>query len=176
LQRFLCFQSFFRGRSPLFYYKNVIKSDQINDIVSDFIGQSELFIVEVSVSPGNKILVLIDSMKGVSIGECTKLSRTIEQNLNRDLEDYELEVSSPGLSNPFKVVRQYVKNIGQEVEVILKTGQKLTGKLISVENETFYVETQKKVRLEGKKRPEMVKEQLCLTLNEVKTTRIVINF
>jgi ribosome maturation factor RimP len=154
----------------------VIKSDLINDIVSDFIGQSELFVVEVSVNPGNKILVLIDSMKGVSIGECTKLSRSIEQHLNRDLEDFELEVSSPGLSNPFRVVRQYIKNIGQEVEIILKTGQKITGKLISVENDSFCIEAQKKVKLEGKKRPELITEQLSFTFNEVKTTRIVINF
>lgn len=154
----------------------MIKSDLINDIVSDFIGQSELFIVEISVNPGNRIVVLIDSMKGVSIGECTKLSRSIEQHLDRDLEDFELEVSSPGLSNPFRVIRQYFKNIGKEVEVILKTGIKLKGKLISVENDAFSIDTQKKVRLEGKKRPEIITERLSFTFNEVKTTRLVINF
>jgi len=154
----------------------MITSDLIRDIVSNFIGDSELFMVEISVNPGNKIVVLIDSVKGVSIGECTRLSRTIEQHFDREVEDFELEVSSPGLSNPFRVIRQYQKNIGREVEVILKTGQKLTGKLISVENDTFCIEAQKKVRLEGKKRPELINEQLSFMFNDVKTTKLVINF
>ena len=154
----------------------MIKSEQIRDIVSDFIGQSDLFIVEVSVNPGNKIVVFIDSLKGVSIGECTKLSRTIEKQFDRELEDFELEVSSPGLTNPFKVIQQYQKNTGREIEVVLENGQKYTGKLTTVAKDTFCIETQKKIKREGKKRPEFVTEQLSLAYHEVKTTRIVINF
>jgi ribosome maturation factor RimP len=148
----------------------------INEIVSKIIGQKGLFIVEVSVMPGNKIIVLVDSMKGVLISDCIALSRSIEQHLNRDVEDFELEVSSPGLTKPFKVIQQYLKNIGQNVEVLLKNGQKLTGKLISVKNDNFCLEVQKKIKHEGKKKPEIITEEKNFTFNEVKTTNIVINF
>jgi len=154
----------------------MITSQLISDIVSNTIQGTELFIVEVSVNPGNKILVLIDSMKGALIDDCVKLSRSIEQRLDRDLEDFELEVSSPGLTNPFRVIQQYLKNKGKDVEVVLKTGQKFTGKLISVQNDIFCIETKQKVKKEGKKKPELVTEQLNFTFNGVKTTKIVINF
>lgn len=126
--------------------------------------------------PGNKIVVLVDSMAGVSIDDCSRLSRVIEQHLNRDVEDFELEVSSPGLTRPFKVIQQYTKNIGKEVETLLKNGQKVSGKLLSVEDKGFALEVQKKTKPEGKKRPVMIAEKQSFTFDEVKATNIVINF
>jgi ribosome maturation factor RimP len=148
----------------------------INDIVTKIVDQSDLFIVEITVMPGNKMVVLVDSMKGVSIDECSLLSRAIEQHLNREVEDFELEVSSPGLNKPFKVPQQYHKNTGREVDVVLKSGQKISGKLVSVGNNDFAIEVQKKIKPEGKKRPQVITEKLSFTFNEVKATSIVINF
>ncbi len=154
----------------------MITVNLINEIVSKIIAQNGLFIVEISVMPGNKIIVLVDSMKGVSISDCITLSRSIEKLLDRDVEDFALEVSSPGLTNPFRVIQQYLKNIGQNVEVLLKNGQKHSGKLISVKNDTFCLEVHKKIKHEGKKKPEIITEEKNFTFNEVKTTNIVINF
>ena len=83
------------------------------------------FIVEITVKPGNKIIVSIDSFTGIAIDDCVAISRSIEANFDRDIEDYELEVSSAGLTQPFKVFQQYQKNIGKNVEILFKNGQKL---------------------------------------------------
>ena len=145
-------------------------------MVSNIIAQGDLYLVEVNVAPGNRINVIIDSMKGASIDDCVMVSRGIEQQLDREVEDFELEVSSPGLTQPFKVIQQYHKNMGREVEILLKNGQKLTGKLLAIENNNLTLETQRKVRPEGKKRPEWITEQHHFDINEVKTTKLVINF
>lgn len=154
----------------------MITSTQIRDIVLNVIAQSELYLVEATVAPGNKINVIIDSLKGAKIDDCVMVSRSIEQQFDREVEDFELEVSSPGLTQPFKVIQQYQKNIGREVEIILKSGQKLLGKLLALENTTMTIESQKKVRLEGKKRPEWITETHSIDINEVKSTKLVINF
>ena len=154
----------------------MITSSQIKSIVLDVIAQGDLYLVEAIVAPGNRINVIIDSLKGANIDDCVMVSRAIEQQFDREVEDFELEVSSPGLSLPFKVIQQYQKNVGREVEVILKNGQKLLGKLVSLEGSLMTIETQKKVRLEGKKRPEWITEQQTADINEVKSTKLIINF
>lgn len=154
----------------------MITSQLVRDIVVNTIKGSELFIVEVSVNAGNKILVLLDSMKGACIDDCIKVSRAVEQQFDREVEDFELEVSTPGLSNPFKVIQQYLKNVGKDIEVVLNTGQKYTGKLLLVEDDAFCMEHQHKIKREGKKRPELETEQLNFIFDDVKTTKIVINF
>jgi ribosome maturation factor RimP len=154
----------------------MITSSLVQNLVSNILAEGDLYIVEVTVAAGNRITVLIDSMKGVNIDDCVMVSRGIEQQLDREVEDFELEVSSPGLSRPFKVPQQYQKNIGHEVEVLLKNGQKQKGILLSQHGENFELEIQKKVRLEGKKRPELITEKLNLKINEVNSTKLVINF
>jgi ribosome maturation factor RimP len=154
----------------------MITSSLVQNLVSNILAEGDLYIVEVTVAPGNRITVLIDSMKGINIDDCVMVSRGIEQQLDREVEDFELEVSSPGLSRPFKVPQQYQKNIGREVEVLLKNGQKQKGILLSQDGENFELEIQKKVRLEGKKRPELITEKLNLKINEVNSTKLVINF
>ena len=154
----------------------MITSNRIKEIVFNHIDGSELFIVDIVVRSGNNITVHIDSNKGVSIDECAGISKIIDSNFNREEEDFELEVSSPGLTQPFKVVQQYIKNIGQNVEVLLKNGQKETGKLISANAETFTIEKLQKVKLDVKSKPEMVATQQQFKLEDVKSTKVVINF
>ena len=105
-----------------------------------------------------------------------KLSRYIESKLNREEEDYELEVGSAGIGQPFKVLQQYYIHIGQEVEVMTKGGQKLTGILKDADEEKFTVTVQKKVKLEGSKRPKLVEEDETFTYEQIKYTKYLISF
>ena len=118
--------------------------------------------VEVKVKSGNRVFVEIDSFSPIAIQDCVDLSRSFESNFDRDQEDFEIEVASAGLSNPFKVLKQYEKNINKDVEVLQKDGVKLKGVLLSANTENISLEIEKKVKLEGKKKKELVKEVLEL--------------
>jgi ribosome maturation factor RimP len=154
----------------------MMTSTQIQNLFQNITTPENFYVVEITVSAGNRISILIDSMKGVTIDECVKVSRAIEKQLDRDKEDFELEVSSPGLTEPFKVPQQYQKNIGKEVEVLLKSGIKQKGQLLSFEENILLLETKKKVKPEGKKKPELVTEQFKFDINEIKATKLVLNF
>ena len=98
--------------------KNVVKS-----LVDEWLEGKEYFLVDIQISPDDKIVVEIDHADGVWIEDCVELSRYIEDRLSRDEEDYELEVGSAGLGQPFKVPQQYQNFIGKEVEVLDKDGK-----------------------------------------------------
>ena len=104
------------------------------------------------------------------------MSRFIEAHLNRDEEDFELEVGSAGLGQPFKVAQQYVNFIGKEVEVLGADGKKVQGVLKSVDGNDFVVGVQEKVHVEGKKRPVMQEVEHTYRMDEVKYTKYLINF
>lgn len=157
----------------LFY---MIQKNHIKDILSNLINGTELFPVDIIIKPGNNITVLVDSINGITIDEIAILSKSIDSILNRDAEDFELEVSSPGLSHPFKVSKQYYKNIGHDVEILINNGQKYIGKLLSVNTEYFTVEIETKIKTEGRKKPEIIVTQQQFKYDEVKSTKIVIGF
>jgi len=154
----------------------MITKEQIEQIALPKIDEEGLFLVEITVSSSNHIVVLIDSEKGVSIDQCIVLSKHIEQNLNRDIEDFELDVASSGLGQPLKVLKQYIKNIGKDVDLVLLNGQKITGKLLEANKEGITVEVEKSVLVEGKKRKQLVTETLSLKYTEIKTTKVVVSF
>ena len=104
----------------------MIDRNVILKLVEEKLASTEMFLVDVEVKTGNVIVVEIDSNEAVSIDDCVALSRWLEEHLDRDKEDFELEVGSAGITSPFKVLRQYVKNIGNEVEILLNAGVKLT--------------------------------------------------
>ena len=151
------------------------KSELINVINSATEG-SDLFLVDVSVSRDNNIVVEIDSMESVSIDDCAKLTKTIEEHFDRDKEDYELEVGSAGLTSPFKVRKQYDKYLGEDVEVLTKDGRKLKGTLKDAGEETFTIGITKKVKPEGAKRPVEIIEDETINYNEIKYTKYLIQF
>src|SRR5665213_3445944 len=95
----------------------MMSASHIREIAEKKVTENKSFLVDVTVSASNKIKVTIDNFEGLAIDECVNMSRWIESQLDRDTEDFELEVSSPGLDQPFKVIRQYQKNIGKEVDV-----------------------------------------------------------
>jgi ribosome maturation factor RimP len=105
-----------------------------------------------------------------------EVNRHIESELDREIEDYELEVSSAGLNEPFKVLKQYLKNVGNEVEVLTKTGKKITGVLVEVHDNIFVLEIEKTEKPEGSKRKVTVIENLTFAYEEIKTTKYIIRF
>jgi ribosome maturation factor RimP len=154
----------------------MIDKAQIKDIVDEYLLNTDTFLVETSVRPGNIIVVEIDSENGVSIEDCITLSKHIESQLDRETEDFELEVGSAGVTSPFKIPRQYEKNIGNEVEVLSKKGQKLTGVLKDCNDTAFTITITKLEKPEGAKRKIAVEEDLSFQYDEVKYTKYLIRF
>ena len=110
----------------------MITTESITELIEQHIEGSDIFLVEVIVKPGNAIRIHVDSPTGISIEECVKISRYVNESLDRDVEDYALEVSSPGLGGSFRVKQQYEKNVGRDIEVLYNDGIKVKGKLLSV--------------------------------------------
>jgi ribosome maturation factor RimP len=151
----------------------MITKEKIQILVEEVMS-SDMFIVDITVGTGNSILVSVDSDAGISVGECVQISRHIESSLDREVEDFSLEVSSPGLSLPLKVFRQYLKNIGREVEVVTKSGEKQKGILKSATLDGFELEFLAKGRVDGKKVEET--KMLTYSFDQMKTVKIVISF
>lgn len=153
----------------------MINKEEIKAIAEQHI-QDPFFLVEASVNPGNVIIIEIDSDETISIDDCINLSKAIESQLDRDVEDFELEVGSAGITSPFKMPRQYKKNIGNEVEVLSKTGQKLSGVLKNATESDFAITITKKVKQEGAKKKTEIEEDVVFKYDEVKYTKYLIRF
>lgn len=151
--------------------KNIVKG-----LVEEWLEGKEYFLVDVEISNDNKIVVEIDHAEGVWIEDCVELSRFIEDRLSRDDEDYELEVGSAGLGQPFKVPQQYVNFVGKEVEVLGVDGKKVKGILKSVDGNDFVVTVREKVKEEGMKRPVMKDVDKSFQMDQVKYTKYLISF
>lgn len=154
----------------------MIDKDFIKDVTDKFLQGTPMFLVDVTVRPGNIIVVEIDSDDSIGIDDCIALSRDIESKLDRDAEDFELEVGSAGVTSPFKIPRQYKKNEGNEVEVLTKAGQKLSGVLKTSDNNGFVITITKMVKPEGAKKKVALEEDLSFTYDEVKYTKYLIRF
>lgn len=154
----------------------MIAKQKVTEIVNEWLADKEYFLVDVNVSADNCISVEIDHAEGVWIEDCVQLSKHIEGNLNRDEEDYELEVGSAGIGQPFKVLQQYVNHIGKEVEVLAKDGKKYRGTLTSAEENDFCVTVQVKEKPEGAKRPVLIDKEYTWRYDETKYTKYLIKF
>ena len=145
--------------------------------MQDAIVARNCFIVEINLSKDNDVEIVIESEDGtVSLDDCVELSRIFEEKFDREQEDYSLTVGSAGLDQPFKVLKQYVKAAGTEVQVLLKDGRKLKGKLTASDDDSFTIEIQKKVKPEGAKRPVIIDEPLSFGYDEIKYTKYLIDF
>lgn len=154
----------------------MIDRNVVKELVNQWLEGKEYFLVDIEISPENRIVVEIDHRDGVWIEDCADLSRFIEERLNRDEEDFELEVGSAGLGQPFKVPQQYENFIGKEVEVLDGSGRKHHGVLKSVEGQRFTLTVQEKVKPEGKKRPVLTDVDHEFGMDEVKYTKYLISF
>lgn len=154
----------------------MVDKSVVKKLVDEWLEGKEYFLVDIQISPDDRIVVEIDHADGVWIEDCVELSKYIEERLSRDEVDYELEVGSAGLGQPFKVPQQYINFIGKEVEVLTKEGQKVKGVLKSVDGENFTVSVNEKVQVEGKKRPVKMDVDHEYNMNEVKYTKYIISF
>lgn len=149
----------------------MITGEQIRNIVEQSIAGTENFIVEVSVKGGNRILVEMDSPSGIKISECAVVHRNIESQLDRSKEDFELTVSSPGLGEPFKIQKQFQKNLGRQVKVVHKTGIVTTGELSMADENGIELTKTEKVKINGKKQIHISK--ISITTEQIKSTCLI---
>ena len=154
----------------------MISKDAVKQIVESYITAKGYYLVDINVTKDNHISVEIDHFEGVSIDFYVELTREIESGIDRETEDYELQVSSAGLTEPFKVLKQYQKNIGNEVEVLTKEGKKITGVLTAADAEKITLQIEKQIKPEGAKRKITLCEDLEIPYENIKTTKYIIRF
>ncbi|MEN8117024.1 MAG: ribosome assembly cofactor RimP [Bacteroidota bacterium] len=136
----------------------------------------KMFIVDITVSKSNAINIFIDSFEGMAIDQCISISRHVEHSLDRDEEDFELQVSSPGLTESFKVRQQYIKNAGREIEVLTADNIKLEGLLKETNDDGIVLETSTREKVEGHKKKQLIVKQHNLKYDEIKSAKAVILF
>lgn len=162
---------------PLFLYlTHMITKELIHSFIDEKLAEDDVFAVEVKVSAANQIYVEIDAFSGVNINYCVSISKMIEGELDREEEDFELEVSSSSASAPFKVLNHYRKNEGKEVELFTQDNKKIEGILKDVTEDGFLLETERKEKVEGKKKKQLIVEQLPFKYDEVRSVKLVIKF
>ena len=135
----------------------------LKDIVNDWLKDKDYFLTDLSISPDDKIVVEIDHKEGVWIDDCVDLSKYIESRLDSDADNYELEVGSAGIGQPFKVLQQYIN-------------EKLKGTLKAADEHHFTAGIKKKIKPEGAKRPKMVEEDVTYAYDDVKSVEYLISF
>ncbi|MBI2270076.1 MAG: ribosome assembly cofactor RimP [Bacteroidetes bacterium] len=154
----------------------MISVQHITELVIEAITGTDIFLVDLKVTPDNKITIYLDNSTRITIGECANVSRYVEEKLNREVEDFELTVSSPGLDEPFKHILQYKKRIGNQVAVVTKEGQKVVGKLNNVDDNGISIEQKSKEKTEGKKGRQVIINNVNLMFNQIKETKLVLTF
>lgn len=145
-------------------------------MVAEKIAETDYYILSLEIKQGNNIVVELESMGPVSITDCVDISRQIEHNLDREAEDFSLQVSSPGLDKPLRDSRQYVKNIGRGLDVKKTDGTSLEGDLLEADDEKIKVKTSRKERVPGKKRKELIEEEHIIPYTEIAQAKIKIKF
>jgi ribosome maturation factor RimP len=154
----------------------VIDKKKIEKIISGQIEGSDIFVVDLQIKPGNRIHVYLDHPDGINIETCVAYSRLIESNLDRETDDFELQVSSPGLDQPFKVIEQYKKNLGHSVKIITTRGEKFKGKITAVDENGIDMDAEVKVaNPEGKKKKTELQSKR-LDFNEIKSAVVNLEF
>lgn len=154
----------------------MIEKDLLITLTEEYLEETPNYLVDILLAPGNNITIEIDNDQGVDIEDCVTLSRHLESKLNREEEDFELTVTSAGLTSAFKTLRQYKKYEGKEVDVLTKKGQKLTGTLKSSDENGYTITVIKKEKPEGAKRKIEVEEDIYFTFDEIKHTKYLIRF
>ena len=154
----------------------MIDKSIVKKLVDEWLEGKEYFLCDLSISADARIVVEIDHEEGVWIEDCVELSKFIEAGLDREQEDFELEVGSAGIGQPFKVLRQYEIHLGEQVEVLTREGKKLFGELSNVTPEEFTITTTQKVKKEGQKRPVMEEVDYTFKYADVKYTKYLIDF
>ena len=155
----------------------MIDKNIIQKAVDEWLQKGDYYLVDVEMTDDDRIVIEIDHADGVWIEDCADLSRFLQEKLGDELGDYELEVGSAGIGQPFKVIQQYRNHVGKEVEVLTVDGQKLQGILKAVnDDETFVVTVKEKQHQEGKKRPVLVEVDKSFAISSVKYCKYLLAF
>lgn len=155
----------------------MITRERLQTLVEEWLREGDYFLVDIQMDGGDdRIVIEIDHADGVWIEDCASLSRFLQEQIGDELGDYELEVGSAGLGQPFKVEQQYVNHVGDQVEVVDSENKKTVGTLKEVDGRHFVVTTQEKQVPEGKKRPVKVDVDKTFSMDEVKSTKYLLNF
>jgi len=149
----------------------MISKEKVIILAKEKIEELNYFLVDVKISAKNEITDLFDKGDGVIVRDCLYVSRHIEGNLDREIEDYQLTVCSPGLDKAFVVEEQYIKNIGRDVKVVTTDGDKIEGTLLEYGSELL-LETRTKQK--GKK--ELLKQKVTIEKEKIKETKLIIKF
>jgi ribosome maturation factor RimP len=140
----------------------MINEERIRELVEQHIQGTDIFLVDVAVKAGNAIRIHVDTPEGISIDACVQISRFLNEELDRDVEDYALEVSSPGLGSPFRVKQQYEKNLGRTIDVLFTDGTRTTGKLEAVSDDEVVLQVKGDTQ--------------TIIMEEIKTAKAIISF
>ena len=154
---------------------HMIDKEKVEELVREKL-EDDMFIVEISVSKSNVIHVFVDGFNGITIDQCIGISRHVEHSFDREEEDFELEVSSPGLTEGFRVRQQYIKYTGREIKVETQNGEKLEGLLKTSDDEGIVLEVSKREKPEGKKKKQLVVTEHNIKYDEIKSAKAVISF
>lgn len=153
----------------------MISAERIREYLQDELTGRGLFLVDVMVRPVNRITVFADSMQGITLEECRAVSRFLEHKLDRNADDFELEVSSPGLDRPLKLAAQYVKNTGRMLDVVKSDGIKITGKLLGINQGIIMIETEATLK-DGRTGKKIVRQELHeIKQEEIKSAKVVVS-
>ena len=150
---------------------------KVEQLVHEFLEtRKDLYLVDLKISAGDDITVILDGDEGLSLQDCLDASRAIEFNLDREEHDFSLQVMSPGLSEPLKLPRQFKKNMGREIEVLLNSDEKIQGEVVAVdEDKVTIVLRYRRPKLIGKGKEDVV-ENKEIPYTEIKKALVVIKF
>ena len=154
----------------------MINKEIIQTLTEEWLQGNEYFLVDINFAADDRIVIEIDHADGVWIEDCAELSRFLQERLGDELGEYELEVGSAGLGQPFKVAQQYVNHIGDTLEVLQADGKKVQGVLKAVDALSFTITVQEKQKQEGKKRPVLVDVDKTYQMDEVKYAKYLLAF
>ena len=154
----------------------MIERNTVKTEMEEWLSSNDYLHVDVTFTPDDRIVVEIHHADGVWIEDCAELSRFMQERLGEELGDYELEVGSAGIGQPFKVEQQYLNHIGKDVEVLDAEGKKVQGVLKQVDGRNFVVSVKEKQKLEGKKRPQLVEVDKTYNMDNIKYTKYLLSF
>ena len=154
----------------------MINKETIKTLTEEWLHDNDYFLVDINFASDDRIVIEIDHADGVWIEDCAELSRFLQERLGDELGEYELEVGSAGLGQPFKVAQQYINHIGDTVEVLDQEGKKVQGTLKSVDGRDFVVTVQEKQKQEGKKRPVIVDVDKAYSMDAIKYAKYILAF
>jgi ribosome maturation factor RimP len=146
------------------------------EVAIEGMGNNELFVVEVKALPGDEFEVYIDSDDRVTVDDCIAVSRAIEEQFDREVDDFALTVSSAGIGQPLRTLRQYQKLVGGSTEVVLTSGVKILATLEAADEAGITLSYPEKRTVEGKKRPEIVTVTKTFAYSEIKSTKEYLDF